>query len=94
MLFDGHCNSNVFNNWLERELLPQLPAGTLIILDNAAFHKTEMTRKLVEKFNCKLLFLPPYSPHLNPIEHLWANIKRSCRTYANMAIQQVIKMFY
>lgn len=44
-------------------------------MDNAAFHKSEKTRLLIEQANCKLLFLPPYSPDLNPIEKFWANLK-------------------
>ncbi|KLT21783.1 transposase [Wolbachia endosymbiont of Armadillidium vulgare str. wVulC] len=43
----------------------------LIILDNASFHKSERTKKLIESVECKVLFLPPYSPDLNPIEKFW-----------------------
>ena len=44
-------------------------------MDNASFHKSEETRALVEQFECQLVFLPPYSPQLNPIEHTWAVLK-------------------
>ncbi len=47
-----------------------------IILDNASFHKSERTKKLIESAKCKLFFLPPYSPELNTIEKFWANLKR------------------
>lgn len=44
-------------------------------MDNATFHKSEYTRKLIENSGCQLLFLPPYSPDFNPIEKFWANLK-------------------
>lgn len=44
-------------------------------MDNAAFHKSEQTKKIIADAQCNLLFLPPYSPDLNPIEKLWANLK-------------------
>jgi transposase len=45
-------------------------------MDNASFHKSEKTKELIESVGRKLLFLPPYSPDLNPIEKFWANMKR------------------
>lgn len=46
-----------------------------VIMDNAAFHKSPETRKLIESAGCRLLFLPPYSPDLNPIENTWHEVK-------------------
>jgi transposase len=45
-------------------------------MDNASFHKSEKSKKIIENAGCKLLFLPPYSPDLNPIEIFWANFKK------------------
>ena len=90
-LFDGTCNTAVFNVWLENVLLPELAPGTLLILDNAACHKTESTSLIVEQAGCHLLFLPPYSPHLNPIEKLWANLKRYWRNHAYLSLEELIK---
>lgn len=73
--FQGGCNSNVLNIWIEEVLLPEIPKGTTIVMDNAAFHKSQKTRELVEEAGCNLLFLPTYSPDLNPIEHCWNTIK-------------------
>ncbi len=45
-------------------------------MDNASFHKSQRTKELIESVGCKIIFLPPYSPDLNPIEKFWANMKR------------------
>ena len=52
-------------------------------MDNATFHKTQTTKHLIEQAQCDLLFLPPYSPDLNPIEKVWANIKQIIRSIAH-----------
>jgi transposase len=75
MLFEGICNTEVFNQWFKHMLLPQLTAGSVIVLDNASFHKSEHTRRLVEHAGCQLLYWRPYSPDLNPIEKLGTNLK-------------------
>jgi transposase len=79
MCFRGTCDTNLFNVWLEQVLIPELKPGQTLILDNASFHKSAESRKLVEKAGCKLMFLPPYSPDLNPIEKYWANMKTKVR---------------
>lgn len=75
LCYTGTCDSSLFNLWLEDFLLPALGPGYTIIMDNAAFHKSDLTKTLIEKAQCRLLFLPPYSPDLNPIEKFWANLK-------------------
>lgn len=77
--FSGHCNAEVFNAWIEQALIPELTPGQTIILDNARFHQSKQTRKLIEEAGCKLLFLPPYSPDYNPIEHRWFPLKNTAR---------------
>lgn len=79
MCFQGTCDSRLFNIWLEKVLIPELKPGQALILDNASFHKSAESKKLVEEAGCKLLFLPPYSPDLNPIEKYWANMKVKVR---------------
>jgi transposase len=79
MCFQGTCNTGLFNAWLEKMVVPQLQPGQVLILDNASFHRSEESKKLVESAGCRLMFLPPYSPDLNPIEKCWANIKAKVR---------------
>jgi len=74
IVFKETINSKCFNAWLEYSLLPKLPPKTVIVLDNASIHKTNKTRELIHKAGCHLLFLPPDSPDLNPIENWWAII--------------------
>jgi transposase len=76
MVFNGTCNTDLFNNWVEHFLIKELTPGQVIIMDNASFHKSEKTQKLIESVDCRVIFLPPYSPDLNPIEKFWANMKR------------------
>ena len=70
LVFQGSCNTEVVDVYFKKMLLPALPPGSVIVLDNARFHQSPTTQKLVEAAACRLLFLPPYSPDLNPIEHL------------------------
>ena len=74
-LFMGTCDSAVFNTWLSHVLIPELPANSLVVMDNAAFHKHPETRKLLEQHGHTLLYLSPYSPDFNPIEQTFARIK-------------------
>ena len=94
MLFEGTCDTELFNTWLKESLLPQLPKGSVVVLDNATFHKSSLTLQLIEAAGCKLLFLPPYSPHLNPIEKLWANIKRLWQYHCHLSLSDLIKSFF
>jgi transposase len=76
MIFNGACNTDVFNAWVEQFLIKELLPGQIVIMDNASFHKSQKTIELIESVGCTVLFLPPYSPDLNPIEKFWANMKR------------------
>lgn len=76
MVFNGSCTTDLFNSWVEEFLIKELKPGQFVIMDNAAFHKSQRTKELIESVGCKVIFLPPYSPDFNPIEKFWANMKR------------------
>jgi transposase len=76
MVFNGSCNTELFNSWVENFLIKELNPGQVVVMDNASFHKSQRTKELIASVGCRILFLPPYSPDLNPIEKFWANMKR------------------
>ena len=77
--FEGHTDTVIFLLWLEKCLLPVLKEGQVVIMDNASFHKSEKIKEMIESVGCKLLFLPPYSPDLNPIEIYWHWLKNKVK---------------
>lgn len=77
--FQGYCNTEVILTWVKHELLPALRTGMIVIWDNATFHKSPQVKALIESVGCKLVFLPPYSPDLNPIEQYWSALKARIR---------------
>lgn len=78
-MFEGHCNTATFEVYIEKVLVPVLTPDMVVIIDNASFHKSEKIKKLLNDAGCQLIFLPPYSPDLNPIEHYWHKIKTAIR---------------
>ena len=77
--YNGTMNSRLFEFWFSNQLLPSLEQGTVIVMDNASFHSKKRLLFAAQNAGCRLLFLPPYSPELNPIEHFWAWLKRFLR---------------
>ena len=78
-VYKGYCTAKLIVTWLEKQLLPQIEPGKVIIMDNAPFHNSGKIREVIEKAGCELLYLPTYSPDLNPIEHWWHKIKTAIR---------------
>ena len=77
--YSGTTDSALFEFWFEHCLLKDTKEGSIIILDNAAFHRKSVLPDLAKMYGCEVLFLPPYSPDLNPIEKKWAWLKRKLR---------------
>ncbi len=76
LVFDGTMDHSLFERWFSQCLLPALPDHAVIVMDNASFHRKKMLNIFAQKAHRSLLFLPPYSPELNPIEHFWCWLKR------------------
>jgi transposase len=94
---DGAVNADVFESFVEQVVMPDLRAGDVVVLDNLSSHKRARTRELIESAGAQLLYLPPYSPDLNPIEMIFAKLKQllrslACRTAAALwgAMQSVL----
>ena len=85
MIYQGTAGSNTVYGYFEN-LLPNLKQGSIIILDNASYHKSEQLLKLFHSHKISILFLPPYSPDLNPIEPMWGTIKQHLRNYYNHSL--------
>ncbi len=76
---EGPTTREVFEAYLERVLAPSLRPGQVIVMDNLSSHKGSRMRELIEERGCELMYLPPYSPDLNPIEEAFAKLKTLLR---------------
>lgn len=92
-LFEGTCDTVVFNTWLQTRLCPRLNAQHLVILDNATFHKSPETAQLIAATGATLLFLPPYSPDFNPIEQDFAALKKRREYHETASLEEIVKVY-
>ena len=72
-------NSCVFQGYVNWLLVPQLRPGDTVVMDNLSSHKSVTVQRAIEAAGAKLMFLPPYSPDLNPIERMWSKVKAHLR---------------
>jgi len=79
MVLNGPMNKLAFETYIETQLAPTLIAGDIVILDNLASHKSEKAAKILRERGAWFLFLPPYSPDLNPIEMAFFKLKAHLR---------------
>jgi transposase len=79
MCIEGATDAAVFEAYVEEVLAPSLLEGQVVVLDGLGAHRTAKVRELIEGRGCDLLFLPPYSPDLNPIEEAFSKIKNLVR---------------
>ena len=86
-LLDGPVNAAAFKTYVEKILAPTLRPGDLVIMDNLSSHKGKAIRQAIREAGAKLLFLPKYSPDLNPIEQVFAKLKHLLRKAAARTIE-------
>jgi len=75
LVLDGPINGEWFTAWVEQALIPTLSPGDVVVLDNLGSHKGKAARAAIRKAGAHLIFLPPYSPDLNPIEQVFSKLK-------------------
>ena len=88
-VFDGPINGESFLLYVEQALVPTLLAGDIVVMDNLGSHKSQAVRKAIRAAGAKVLFLPAYSPDLNPIEKAWSKLKARLRALAAQAMPQL-----
>lgn len=91
-LFQCNINAEVFTNWVKEDLLHNLPVNSVIVMDNASFHKRKDMQDIIRKAGHTLEYLPPYSPDFSPIEHKWAQAK-SVRRKHDCKIYEIFKNY-
>ena len=77
LCYTENTTSLFFVDWFRKLFVKVIPKGVTVIMDNATYHPKKKLRNLARRHGIKLLFLPPYSPDYNPVENLWANMKRA-----------------
>jgi transposase len=80
MTIEGAADTEVFQAYVRSVLCPTLSLGDIVIMDNLSPHKSELTLSLMAEAGAQVLFLPAYSPDLNPIEKMWSKVKACLRT--------------
>jgi transposase len=85
-VLDGPMDGEAFLTYVERVLVPELEPGDTVIIDNLPPHRLQAVRRLIEAAGARLLYLPPYSPDLNPIENAFAKLKALLRKAAERSV--------
>jgi transposase len=88
-LFDGPINGERFRAYVEQFLIPTLKPNDIVVLDNLGSHKGKAVRQAIKAAGARLLFLPKYSPDLNPIEQVFAKLKGQVRKTAPRTLDAV-----
>jgi transposase len=79
MLLDGAMDGDAFAAYVEQALIPSLPPGSIVVMDNLSAHKPPAISRLLSEAGIELRYLPPYSPDFNPIEPMWSKVKSILR---------------
>ncbi|MCI8750315.1 MAG: hypothetical protein HFH66_02920 [Lachnospiraceae bacterium] len=84
MQYSNTITGGFFEGWFEEILLPGLPKDAVIVMDNVSFHRKKQLYEIAGKNNITLIFLPSYSSELNPIEKVWANMKKFLHNFPSL----------
>ena len=88
-VFNGPINGECFLAYVEQILLPCLKVGDIVIMDNLGSHKADAIKSAIRSAGARLVFLPPYSPDLNPIEQVFSKVKHTLRKAMGRSIETV-----
>ncbi len=88
---EGATTASVFEAYVEQVLAPSLRKGQIVVMDNLGAHRPKRVRELIEQQGCELVYLPSYSPDLNPIEEAFAKIKSLLRKAAARSKEALIE---
>jgi len=91
LVVDGPMNGNVFLAYVEQQLIQTLKPGDLVVMDNLSSHKRSGVREAIESVGAELMYLPPYSPDLNPIELAFSKLKTLLRKAAARTTDELEK---
>ena len=86
-VINGPVNADIFQRYIETQLVPTLAKGDIVIMDNLSSHKRTAIRAAIRAAAARLLFLPPYSPDLNPIEQVFAKLKHLLRKASKRTVE-------
>ena len=75
MTIDEPTDGEIFHQYVRKVLVPELRPGDIVVMDNLRAHKQQRSIQAIEAAGCRVEFLPPYSPNLNPIEKMWSKVK-------------------
>jgi len=87
MTVEAATDREVFLTYLEEVLCPKLRSGNVVVMDNLSSHKVAGVRERIEQTGATLLYLPPYSPDLNPIEKAWSKLKQKLRAVKARSVE-------
>lgn len=91
MLLDGPMNGDSFAGFCDWLLAPSLHPGDLVVLDNLSSHKSLAATKAIESVGARFIYLPPYSPDLNPIENIFSKFKQLIRAIRPRSFKEIVK---
>jgi transposase len=87
MTLDGPVNRNAFETFVQKILCPSIKSGDIVVMDNLSSHKGIRVAELIEAAGAKLLYLPPYSPDLSPIEPAFSKFKQAVRSAGHRMVE-------